>query len=529
MKSLLLLSLTFVGVVSKSVDKDEIIANLQKQLAAAKDELNHVKEQSNSKKKNLHEYTANGRRRLVDSDSWYKVGDPSKTCSWVAAYGKRCGVKGWENGDLTTKVLASEACLSACAYTSEIADVIISAEGTDCGNTDCMNRLHPAIPINVYADPGDIILFDTPAATCDVKDHDLYEENIVNGANCTASLHQLAGPLGINGAVAGDKIAITILDVVPTNWGWTYTVPGLGFLSDLPEDTYFNWWQPLMSSDGIHPESWYSDRYPNVSIPYSPFPGLVTVLPDQDIVDSTAAREAFVVSRGGSAAPAGNTELAYPSSVCGEGGSHADECLRTIAPGAFFGNEDTQRIAPGSTLIVDCFVDGCGIAIGDVHGGQGDGEVCITAIEMEAEVYISVDIIKSDDPRYVLPSPTLIGGSTIKDYTPSEWISFTGFPEKEQGLIIPQHATFGSEIENMTFVADNMALAGRNALLHCIQFLTDVLGYSFNQGLTLASAVVDLRVAQVVDKPAIGVEALLPLDIFQGDAYEKVYAASFGE
>ena len=36
-------------------------------------------------------------------------------------------------------------------------------------------------------------------------------------------------------------------------------------------------------------------------------------------------------------------------------------------------------------------------------------------------------------------------------------------------------------------------MSGRNALIKCIKFLHDVLDYSFNQGLILASVAVDLR------------------------------------
>jgi acetamidase/formamidase len=58
-----------------------------------------------------------------------------------------------------------------------------------------------------WANPGEIVLFDTPTGTADVKNRSLYEEN--NGPNIYAgTLHQLAGPLGVYGAVAGDKIAI---------------------------------------------------------------------------------------------------------------------------------------------------------------------------------------------------------------------------------------------------------------------------------------------------------------------------------
>ena len=53
----------------------------------------------------------------------------------------------------------------------------------------------------------------------------------------------------------------------------------------------------------------------------------------------------------------------------------------------------------------------------------------------------------------------------------------------------------------------------------------DVLGYSFSQALCLASVAVDLRVAQVVDKPQASVEAYLPTNIFVGEARRKIEAA----
>jgi hypothetical protein len=45
------------------------------------------------------------------------------------------------------------------------------------------------------------------------------------------------------------------------------------------------------------------------------------------------------------------------------------------------------------------------------------------------------------------------------------------------------------------------------------------------QALTLASVAVDLRVAQVVDKPQASMEAILPLNIFTGEALAKINAA----
>uniref|UniRef100_A0A7S3K1T0 FAS1 domain-containing protein n=1 Tax=Aureoumbra lagunensis TaxID=44058 RepID=A0A7S3K1T0_9STRA len=48
---------------------------------------------------------------VTDSSSWYKNGEPSKDCSWVAAFTKRCGVKGcWSCATLWCQRLGFYAC-----------------------------------------------------------------------------------------------------------------------------------------------------------------------------------------------------------------------------------------------------------------------------------------------------------------------------------------------------------------------------------------------------------------------------------
>jgi hypothetical protein len=237
-----------------------------------------------------------------------------------------------------------------------------------------------------------------------------------------------------------------------------------------------------MGADPTHPDYWASDRFPDVAIPFHPFPGVVTVLPSMEIVERVKARELTVVTAGGTAALAGSgitgiTGLpnAFPTSVCGVNGTDPDNCLRTIAPDVYYGNQDSQRLGVGSTLVVECFVDGCGVGIGDVHGAQGDGEVAISAIEIEAKVTVSIKLIKPEDPMYVLPSPTTVGTSNIKDYSPTAFVSFHGFGDKPlpvpafvDDAVFPwpiqQHITFGDAVADMDFVADNLQLSGRNAL-----------------------------------------------------------------
>jgi acetamidase/formamidase len=45
------------------------------------------------------------------------------------------------------------------------------------------------------------------------------------------------------------------------------------------------------------------------------------------------------------------------------------------------GNMDNKELVPGTTLYLPIHVDGALFSVGDGHGVQGDGEVCITAIE----------------------------------------------------------------------------------------------------------------------------------------------------
>ncbi len=50
-------------------------------------------------------------------------------------------------------------------------------------------------------------------------------------------------------------------------------------------------------------------------------------------------------------------------------------------PRAFGGNMDNKELKPGTTLYLPVFTEGALFFAGDGHGVQGDGEVCITALE----------------------------------------------------------------------------------------------------------------------------------------------------
>jgi acetamidase/formamidase len=45
------------------------------------------------------------------------------------------------------------------------------------------------------------------------------------------------------------------------------------------------------------------------------------------------------------------------------------------------GNMDNKELVAGTTLYLPIHIDGAMFSVGDGHGVQGDGEVCVTAIE----------------------------------------------------------------------------------------------------------------------------------------------------
>ena len=128
-------------------------------------------------------------------------------------------------------------------------------------------------------------------------------------------------------------------------------------------------------------------------------------------------------------------DLAVPKAVCGPTGSHKGTCLRTLAGGSYMGNMDTQRMGIGTTIYVECQVEGCGVGTGDVHGAQGDGELSITAIEMESDVIMKLTVVKPGQPGYNVPNMAMYGGNSIKRMSPGEFVSFYGMPEKETGHV----------------------------------------------------------------------------------------------
>jgi formamidase len=382
--------------------------------------------------------------------------------------------------------------------------VEVEKAGEHCADDpNCFNRYHPAIEPVARANPGEHIVFHTR----DAFDSDLDLES--NADDVTALdlnlVHPMTGPVHIEGARRGDVLAVKLVDIEPDQYGYTLIVPGFGFLRD-------KFTEPFLVNWKLDRTSAVSDQMPGVRVPYEAFPGSIGVLPGEPEITEWLERERALGSAGGVVLAPQSTG-ARPPAVCGPEGSNADECLRTIPPRENGGNMDVQQMQIGTTLLLPCFIDGCGLFIGDVHYAQGDGEVSGTAIEMGAKVTVMVEIRQGQGD--VITSPQVEGGSQIKDMEPTAFHQTIGMPFKVKGEVPPFLTYIDSEkITDLDNLSEDLTLAARDALLQMIDHIVREYGLSREQAYILASVAVDLRVGQVVDVPNYIITAILNKDVF---------------
>jgi formamidase len=383
--------------------------------------------------------------------------------------------------------------------------VRVEKRGRHCADDrNCMNRLHPAIKLVQRARPGQHILFETRDALD--SDFDLNSgPDDVTAADLNL-VHPLTGPVHIEGAQRGDVLAVTLVDIEPDEYGYTVIVPGFGFLRDRYTEPYIANWK-LTRVEAV------SDQIPGVVIPFNGFMGTVGVLPGEPETDRILAREAALQSAGGvvlTPQPTG----AWPADVCGPNGSHKDKCLRTIPPRENGGNMDVKQMVVGTTLLLPCFVDGCGLFIGDVHYAQGDGEVSGTAIEMGAKVRVVTEVRKRLGEQVKVPH--FEGADQLKRLAPSAFYATTGFPLKGKGEVPPYVSYLdGQKLGPLENLSEDLTLAARNALIEMIDWMVKAKGLTPQQAYVVASVAVDLRIGQLVDVPNYTVSAILPTTIFR--------------
>ena len=136
-------------------------------------------------------------------------------------------------------------------------------------------------------------------------------------------------------------------------------------------------------------------------------------------------------------------------------------------------------------MFLPVLVEGALFSCGDGHAAQGDGEVCVTAIECDMTATL----------RF-----TLHRGRTIPEF------QFQTGPLLRRTNAAGWYATTGHGPDLME--------AARNAVRHMIDVLVARAGLSREDAYMLCSVAVDLKISEVVDAPNWVVSAFLPLALF---------------
>jgi acetamidase/formamidase len=274
------------------------------------------------------------------------------------------------------------------------------------------------IPPCLTVQSGDTVTIDTvsgnPAHLGDASLLAPHHREICDKLKPSPGPHILTGPVAVEGAEPGDTLEVRIKAVELTaDWGYSIIRPLFG---TLPED-YPEFRCRIMPID----RRAMTTTLPwGPTIPLAPFFGVMAVAP----------------------------RASY--GVCS-----------TVEPRDFGGNMDNKELVAGTSLYLPVFVPGANFSCGDGHAVQGDGEVCLTALE------------------------TCLGGT------------FELVLHKRQRLEMPRAVT-PTHLIAMGFDPD-LDDAAKQALREMIRWLVDLKGWSSEEAYVFCSLACDLRVTQLVD------------------------------
>lgn len=354
------------------------------------------------------------------------------------------------------------------------------SEEPHCGH----NRYHPDIaPVLEVGEGEDVVLETRDAVDGQITPQTTVAELAKLDAG---AIHPLTGPVFVKGVKPGDVLEIEFLDVVPQPTAFSAIVPGFGFLRDVMTEPFLVHWE-------IRGTWATSEQIPGVRIPGAPFMGVSALAPSTAKLQEWTAREQRLIDRGGMASPP-DAAGAVPAGPCGLHG------LRTQPPRENGGNFDVKQLTRGSKLFLPVFQEGGLFSTGDAHFAQGDGEVCVTAVEMGATVAVRFKRHAGLAAKRRFQAPVFSHATYFADpryAVPERFLGVMGMPIRADG-------------ENE---GENLTLACRNAVLNMLELLQER-GYSREQAYVICSVAVDLRVSNVVDVPNYVVSALLPEAIF---------------
>ena len=278
--------------------------------------------------------------------------------------------------------------------------------------------LDAKIPPRLTIEPGDTVTIDTVSGgLANVGDTSImlpHHREICEKLKPSPGPHILTGPVAVAGAEPGDTLEVRIKAIELTvDWGWNAIHPLRG---TLPED------YPLFRCRiiPIDRQAMTAKLPWGPTIPLRPFFGIL----------ATAPRPEY--------------------GLCS-----------SVEPREFGGNMDNKELLAGTSLYLPVFVPGANFSCGDGHAVQGDGEVCLTALETCLKGTFEMVLHKRQ--RLELP----------RAMTPTHLISMGLDPDLDD--------------------------AAKQALREMIRWLVDLEGWSSEEAYVFCSLACDLRVTQLVD------------------------------
>ena len=241
--------------------------------------------------------------------------------------------------------------------------------------------------------------------------------------------HILTGPVAVRGAKAGQVLEVRIKAIeLHYDWGYNTIRPLAGALpDDFKEMRVIH--IPLDKARMIGKLPW------GLELPLKPFFGIMAVAPPK-----------------------------------------AWGAIPTQPPRKNGGNIDNKELTAGTTLYLPIHTDGALFSCGDGHGAQGDGEVCITAIE--TGLIGTFELIVRDDMTLEWPFAE----------TPTHVMTMAFDPDLDDCVVI--------------------------ALRDMIKLICARTGISREDAYTLCSLAADLRVTQVVNGSK-GIHVMLEKKLLQ--------------
>ena len=249
------------------------------------------------------------------------------------------------------------------------------------------------------------------------------------------ALYPMLGPIMVDGAEPGDVLELEMLSFQTKDWGWTAVLPGMGLLAEDFTEAHLHRWE-LTGAD-------VADFKGAAQVPVRPFLGVLASTPD------------------------------------------VDEPQGVIPPGAFGGNIDCRDLVAGTKVFLPVQTQGARLMLADPHAAQGDGEVCVSAIEAPLTGSLRVTLHKD----WSIPTPQFQTSGPLR----------AGI--EDQG----HYATMG--------IGPDMRLAARDAVRYMVDHLSGRYGLDPLDAYVLSSVAVDLKISEAVDVPNWVVSAYLPLAI----------------